>query len=279
MFAGLLINPIELDDTGYDVGSYFAAAKRVPNRRLIFFNTFSELLADDWLKKFDDALSLPGVGLVGATGSWQSLSSYYEALIGLGWQEIKHMLGSPTESAASPPAAKENQDMKGNGDSQVIQGLEKRSFIVQIGRGLYRLLRLDRYLLYLYEYGRFPNPHIRTNAFMIERTRFLSLHAPPFDKKGDLYKFESGRQSMTKQVLSQGLKPLVVDRTGKVYNASEWKSSSTFWIGRQSNLVAGDNRTRSYAQGDEALRTWLEDNAWAYPSSWTTRGRRFWASE
>ncbi|MGA8614471.1 MAG: hypothetical protein WB760_22900 [Xanthobacteraceae bacterium] len=280
IFAGLPINPIELDDSGHDVGSYFAAAKRVSNRRLIFFNTFSELLADDWLKKFDDALSLPEVGLVGATGSWQSLNSYYEAVIRLGWQEIKHKLGSPTRLAPSPPPAKENQDMKGNnGDTQRIPASKKRPFIVQIGRGLYRLVRLDRYFLYLYQYGRFPNPHIRTNAFMIERNRFLSLHAPPFDKKGDLYKFESGRRSMTKQILSQGLKPLVVDRTGKVYNASEWKSSSTFWINRQRNLIAADNRTRDYAQGDEALRTWLEDNAWAYPSSWTTRGRRFWASE
>ena len=62
IFASLPINPIELDDTGFDVGSYFAAAKRVSNRRLIFFNTFSELLADDWLKKFDRCVELAGRG-------------------------------------------------------------------------------------------------------------------------------------------------------------------------------------------------------------------------
>ena len=57
-----------------------------------------------------------------------------------------------------------------------------------------RLLR--RYLcsfndLHCYvEFGRYPNPHIRTNAFMIERDRFLSLTFPLFKKKSDVYKFE-----------------------------------------------------------------------------------------
>ena len=86
-------------------------------------------------------------------------------------------------------------------------------------RFLYIAIRIDRYLLYLYQYGRFPNPHIRTNAFMIERNRFLSLYAPAFKNKEDAYKFESGRRSMTKQIIAQELKPVVVDRNGAVYGA------------------------------------------------------------
>jgi hypothetical protein len=79
LFGELPVHAIESEDKGYDIGSYFAAARVVVNRRVIFFNTFSELLVDNWLKKFDDALSLPGVGLVGATGSWQSHRSLYQA--------------------------------------------------------------------------------------------------------------------------------------------------------------------------------------------------------
>ena len=103
---------------------------------------------------------------------------------------------------------------------------------------------LRRYLLapfnYLHcyvEFGRYPNPHIRTNAFMIERDRFLSLTFPLFKKKSDVYKFESGRRSMTKQISAQGLKPIVVDRTGKTYDITEWKASSTFWTNDQVNLT------------------------------------------
>jgi hypothetical protein len=73
-------NLLELDDSGYDIGSYFAAAKVVINPRLLFLNTFCEILADNWLAHFDKALNVSGVRLVGATGSWQSASSSYEAV-------------------------------------------------------------------------------------------------------------------------------------------------------------------------------------------------------
>ena len=137
---------------------------------------------------------------------------------------------------------------------------------------------LRRYLLspfgYLYcfvEFGRHPNPHIRTNAFMIERNRFLSLSLPSLKKKRGVYKFESGRRSMTKQIMAQGLKPVVVDRAGKAYSVSEWKSSSTFWTNDQVNLIVADNRTADYAAGDKELREFLEESAWVHPWSWRVR--------
>jgi len=262
LFANLPINPIELDDAGFDIGSYFDAAKVAPNRRLIFFNTFTELLADDWLKKFDDALSLPGVGLAGATGSWQSLSCYYGVTVRLGWRRLKYLL-SPHHT----PYTGEKQDAQGtNGESSPMP-----KSIVRIGNFLntfYILLRIDRYLASLYQYGRFPNPHVRTSAFMIEKDRFLSLRRPPLNKKDDAYKFESGRRSMTKQIMAQGLEPVVVGRNGKAYSIPQWKSSSTFWADEQSNLVAADNRTRDYAHASQAHRFFLENNAWVRPSRW-----------
>ena len=45
LFADIPINAIELADIGYDIGSYVQAAKAVGNKRLIFFNTFSQILA------------------------------------------------------------------------------------------------------------------------------------------------------------------------------------------------------------------------------------------
>ncbi len=275
LFAGLPINPIGLDDAGFDVGSYFAAAKLVSNRRLVFFNTFTELLTDDWLKKFDAALSQPEVGLVGATGSWQSRSSYYEAIIGMAWAGLNHLLSQLTEFAAKGWHAKESQDMKvGGEDSQDPHGVDKRRLIALVDRGFHRLFRLDRYLMYLWHYARYPNPHVRTNAFMIERDCFLSLRVPSFNKKYGVYKFESGRQSMTKQIVARGLKPVVVGSNGRFYDISEWKSSSTFWINEQANLIAADNRTRQYANATEEGRARFQDFAWVSPSSWTYKVHR-----
>jgi len=93
LFGELPVHSLELEDKGYDIGSYFDAARTVADRRLIFFNTFSELLADNWLKKFDAALDLPGVGVVGATGSWQSPRSLYRA----SFRRALYWIGHPLE--------------------------------------------------------------------------------------------------------------------------------------------------------------------------------------
>ncbi len=275
VFAGLPINPIELDDTGFDVGSYFAAAKLVSNRRLIFFNTFSELLADNWLKKYDTALSLPKVALVGATGSWQSLSSYYEVLVNRARHELGHLFGNRKNSAANGEQTYDIQDEQGGDAAIDTSEFDERTNATRAGRALYLLLRLDRYLSLLYQYGRFPNPHVRTNAFMIEKDCFLSLDTLRFNSKTDGYKFESGRRSMTRQIMARGLKPVVVDRNGKIYSIPDWKSSSTFWIAEQNNLIAADNRTRDYDKANQARRVFLADNAWAYPSVWAIAQGRY----
>ena len=220
------------------------------NGRLIFFNTFSEILADNWLDCFDRASNLPGVGLVGASGSWHASTSSYEGALKALFYRIQQF-----------PAG-------GLGKGHKRRILPADTWPMR-NRSLRRYLLAPFGYLYCYaEFGRYPNPHLRTNAFMIERDRFLSLHFPSFKRKRGVYKFESGRRSMTKQILAQGLKPLVVDRTGKVYGIGEWKSSSTFWTSDQVNLIVADNRTSDYASGNKRIREFLEDSAWIHPWSW-----------
>lgn len=259
LFAGLPIHPIELADTGYDIGSYFAAARRVTNPRLIFFNTFSELLADDWLKKFDDALSLPGVGLVGATGSWQSHRSMYQ-------QSLRHAANSVRHPLQYLRRLQDNLSTTAAGCSAPRTGTAGKStktraihFYRRISTSLYRLIHFHHYLS---QYASFPNPHIRTNAFMIERERLLSLDISSFRTKFGVYKFESGWQSLTRQILAQHLRPVVIDCDGDVYDIAEWKASSTFWINGQTKLVVADNRTRDYSEGNQRMRERLQANAW-----------------
>jgi len=96
----------------------------------------------------------------------------------------------------------------------------------------------------------------------------LSLRSVPFRKKIDAYKFESGRRSMTRQILKRGFRPVVVDRHGRVYDTSEWKSSLTFWIDVQANLLVADNQTGSYANGSAERRRLLKNHAWDRPWAW-----------
>jgi hypothetical protein len=265
LFGGLPIHPIELKDKGFDVGAYFAAARLVANRRLIFFNTFAEPLADGWLKKFDDALSLPGIGLVGATGSWQSPRSLYVARLKRALHWLRHPLDYWNYLAGSrdnPPTMDHRLKLPRTGTTSEVVPVDESIIFRRFSSSLYDLLRFDHYLLH---YITFPNPHIRTNAFMIERDRFLALKAPPFRAKSDLYKFESGRQSLTRQILEQDLRPVVVGRDGHIYEAADWKSSSTYWIDQQANLIVADNRTSDYSEGGQQIRAHLRACAWEDP--------------
>ncbi len=248
LFGAVPANLIELDDSGYDIGSYLAAACRVANNQLVFLNTFSEILADNWLAHLDAALNRSDVGLVGATGSWQSLGSGYVAAA----LRLAHWIRHPIGYVKS--------HFEAGSHASAGTGVPRRSF---------RDIALKiRGLADLYEFGRYPNPHIRTNAFMIDRERFLSLHSTPFRRKADVYKFESGRRSMTNQILRMKLKALVVDRSGKTYDIDAWRTSSTYWTGAQENLMIADNMTRKYAQGTAQLRHLLENYAWYPPSAW-----------
>jgi hypothetical protein len=64
----------QLADDGFDLGAYLAIAPWISESEVCFLNTHSEILGAGWLEKLMANLRLPGVGLVGATGSYESLS-------------------------------------------------------------------------------------------------------------------------------------------------------------------------------------------------------------
>ncbi len=106
----------------------------------------------------------------------------------------------------------------------------------------------------------FPNPHIRTNAFMVRRELFLTMNPGPLDTKFRAYLFENGRKSLTAFYTAKGLKTLVVDKNGKTFAPAGWKNSCIFWNGEQENLLVADNQTRLYSEAsteEKKTMTWL----------------------
>jgi hypothetical protein len=75
LFGKLDCTFIEVDDGSYDIGAYVEAAHQVECEFVCFLNTRSELLAKDWLKLLDYHLHRQGTGMVGASGSFESLES------------------------------------------------------------------------------------------------------------------------------------------------------------------------------------------------------------
>ncbi|MFZ1153601.1 MAG: hypothetical protein WAN93_01715 [Solirubrobacteraceae bacterium] len=112
------------------------------------------------------------------------------------------------------------------------------------------------------DYPRFPNPHIRSTAFMLERLSLLEMGLEHAADKRATYLLESGWRSITRQVQERGLRPVVVGRDGCAYDLAEWPASRTFRSGDQENLLIADNQTRAYQGSSLRVRRRLSRDSW-----------------
>jgi hypothetical protein len=75
-FKNLHYKSLYFADDSFDIGAYLEAAKKIDSKYICCLKTSSIILADNWLLKLYVNLSDSTVGLVGATGSFESLSQY-----------------------------------------------------------------------------------------------------------------------------------------------------------------------------------------------------------
>jgi hypothetical protein len=209
--SGVAHRLIELERPLLDLAAYGEAARRLEHARLCFLNSYSAILADDWLGHLACACELPDVGLAGATGSWESRAALVHGSA-LHW--AYQLAKLPTKRRAFP---------------------------------------------------RFPNPHIRTTAFMLRRDLALTLGLERARDKDAAYLLESGRRSITRQVQARDLRAVVVGRDGHVYDFAQWPHSRTYRGGEQANLLVADNRTSDWQRAAPELRRKLSRQAWREP--------------
>jgi len=199
-------------DDLFDIGAYRESARTIEAQYIAFFNSFSEILAHEWLARLYRGIQREGVGLVGATGSWESQAS----------NAFRLMQNRPLPNYAA---------------------------------------------LWLYKWRlspRFPNPHIRTNGFIVQRDVFLALRARQTRSKQSSWAFECGWTGMTRQIERQGLKALVAGRDGRYFEKADWPYAGTYCADGQSNLIVQDNQTRRYAEGSATLRNEMQRQAWGF---------------
>lgn len=191
-----------------DLTAYHRAARCATQSTLCFLNSYTELRDADWLAKLYAQHEREGVGVVGASGSWESFV---------------------------PPLTHERRRL-------AERGLFGRA------RGHLRLLSQCA------RYPAFPNPHIRTNGFLISRDLLLQLKGMTPRSKAEAWRFENFRHNMTRQIQARGLRPLVVGKDGAGYEIDDWPRSNTYRQGDQSNLLLTDNRTQDYDEATNAER-------------------------
>ncbi|MES5101150.1 hypothetical protein ABUK73_23270 [Agrobacterium sp. BA1120] len=185
-FAGKIIQ-LHYPDDVYQFTLALDAAEKLDYDLLVFFISYSRILAPNWLKLYVNAFeNNESCGMVGATGSYEQAMA----------------------------------DQK------------------------------------------FPNYHIRTNAFMIKSDLFKSLDYGVLRNKIDGNFVEAGPNSITSQILQKGLNLFVIDRFGRVYSPEKWPISRTFRSGCQENLLVADNRTSQYSISACQNRSKLSKLAW-----------------
>jgi hypothetical protein len=203
-----------------DLDAYFWAAGQLHSSYVIFLNSYVEFLAAGWLRCFMQHAA-HDVGLLGATGSWQS---YYRSALDGNWKWERH-----------------------------------KAFFENCKKYRKFLKAIFWWSRFFYD---FPNPHLRSNAFLIKRELFLSLKHKPLKNKFMAYVLESGKKSLTNQVLRKGLKVLLIDRSGNAYLQEQWRESDVFWRGSQVNLLIADNQTGLYNKADKENKRKMTQSAW-----------------
>jgi hypothetical protein len=209
---------------GLDLAAYFWLAPQLKSDHLLFLNSYARLLADNWLLKYTSAMKeVPeNMGAVCATGSYQS---YYSTILG-------------------------ENSWRWNEAASFSHNFRKYKLLIKTN------------LLYRFYFNPFPNPHVRTNAFFINRDVFVSLDFNGAKTKLKAYLFENGKNSLTNQLLKSGRMVLVVDKHGRFYRIPQWYQSKTFWAGNQENLLVADNQTMNFIHADAGKRKELTFKAW-----------------
>jgi len=245
---------LELREPLQDLAAYVHVAGCLPHERLCFLNSHSVILETGWLAKLEHAFEQPGVGMVGATGSWASVRS-----------GVMHSLFLPNPyRGVLPEKSVARHEFRAIELEQRTGGpAEGEPPERSLARSVWATLRtfpaMPEQLL---RFESFPAYHVRTNAFMIGRRTFAGLQTGRIERKRDAYVLESGRQSFTRQIQRRGLRTLVVARDGSFFDRESWPAGRTFWQGDQEGLMIADNQTRSYANGGMNRRRLLSTFAW-----------------
>lgn len=245
--ADLNPRPIFFADQGLDLGVYFAIAARLRRERYCFVNSHTRPVVDGWLAMLNAALDMPGVGMVGATGSWASLNSW-----------ITYSLGLPSPYRGVLPPVRDARRQLLAIDMEQL-GIERRSSWQALRNRLRLIAQLPEELL---SFAPFPTPHLRNTAFMVSHATLREMRLFVVRNKMDTYVLESGSLNVTRQVVEMGLRTLVVDAAGEAYEPQDWHRSGTLWQRDQAGLLAVDNRTRSYEHGGVERRRVLAGLAW-----------------
>ena len=236
------VEEVVLPKPQFDLAAYRSVAQQLNDEQICFMNSHSAVVANGWLRLLASALALPSVELVGGSGSWGSHRSFMLNRLGFP-SAYRHQLGSrQTVSSAFSSASSPGSEPTLFGRLASVPG---------------ELVGFDG----------FPAPHVRTNAFLVDRDFFLGLEFGKLDTKRATHRLESGVNSFSTQILRAGSAVAVVGRHGPVLDWRRWPEANVFWQGDQQDLLISDNQTRAYDRANLTQRASMSAFAWGEMAS------------
>jgi glycosyltransferase involved in cell wall biosynthesis len=247
------------DTIGVDIHAYLEISKAHMNEYFVFFNTHSEIATANWLSLMHSQLQNEEVGLVGAFGSAESIYTSWEVLFKAQARFSRGLLAYHEYKSFNWILEPRLKYLPKVLEWAIIRALrickQTIDFFFRIKRNKYQ--EINRWvavstktgtLSFTQDFPSFPNPHIRSNAFMVRRFDLIQYEMEPGKSKLTANLFECGRNSLSKQIIMSNRKLIVVGKNGEAYEPKDWEKSNTFRSGSQENLLIYDNQTRSFAK-------------------------------
>lgn len=277
LFSGIPHTLEVIPDDGMDIHAYLRMAKILPHEYVLFCNTYTHFLGAGWLRKMMAAADMPRVGLVGASGSYESLVSSNKILSKAVWlvasSQVAYQpqMATQFESALNyhAPAWMTAHKSPYRRLRRVVGDVTKNrpafddpALAEKFEEAWQSYLKPGGPYGAFADVDEFPNAHVRSNVFLINRERLLAFDFQLDDTKAACSLFESGREGLPRRIEAAGLRQVIVGRDGRVFDVADWPKSGTFRLDNQENLLAADNQTSRYHEFSAAERELHQRMTW-----------------
>jgi glycosyltransferase involved in cell wall biosynthesis len=246
------------DNIGVDLHAYKLVARQIQHEKILFLNTHAKLAGANWLRIYVNALASSRVGLVGAFGSYESLYNSWQSIY-----RAQFEFGKGSISFVNFRRFKwilVNKNFFLTNLKFILMKLKYFAasfvyFFLSLPRSKFLFLeswlnvsKPGSTLDFVNDFPKFPNVHIRSNAFFIRRKDFLEIPIGDSLTKLDANLFECGKNSMTSFFVTRGKEVCIVGKDGNSFAVNTWATSNCFRSGSQSNLLVTDNQTHAFSE-------------------------------
>ena len=234
IFASITCQFVVVPEDGFCKGTISLVARNLDEDFICPISTTGEIRCDDWLAKlFGGIAGQDDIGIVGSSASFQSLRTSVE---------FRHYLFR---------RGFYDKSFRARGEKYFSFLTTKHAaWKSYIRHPLHHQKKLRAIAandtMIKASFPRFPNPHIRTSAYIMRRDDFLRYCDSYPQTKWDVMMLESGHRSLTRRSLDQGQRACVIGVDGKSYGLEEMAASNTFMSGDQTNILVSDQRIGMY---------------------------------